>query len=59
MYGGHYSRRNGSFFQAFFWVLVGFLIGQIIRLDIQVLPRNPDTSSIQTSLPVLSRDNAE
>ena len=37
-----YSRHrygNNNFFQAFFWVLVGFMIGQIIRLDIGLSPR--------------------
>ncbi|NEP19816.1 MAG: hypothetical protein F6J97_23505 [Leptolyngbya sp. SIO4C1] len=34
---GRYGR--GSWYQAFFWILVGFLIGQIIRLDIKLAPR--------------------
>lgn len=37
-------RRNGSFFQAFFWVLVGFMLGQVVRLDIQLLPRQTFTT---------------
>ncbi|MEM8610711.1 MAG: hypothetical protein AAGF93_01740 [Cyanobacteria bacterium P01_H01_bin.105] len=40
-------RRNGSFFQAFFWVLVGFMLGQVVRLDIDLAPRPSALQPIQ------------
>ena len=43
-------RRNGSFFQAFFWVLVGFMLGQLVRLDIDVTPRPSALQSMQNTV---------
>ena len=43
-------RRNNNFFQAFFWVLVGFLAGQVVRLDIALLPRASTPQSTQNTV---------
>lgn len=50
MYSSSYYRRRfngGSFYQAFFWLLVGFLVGQVIRLDINLLAQSETPKIIQ------------
>lgn len=41
---------NNNFFQAFFWVLVGFMIGQIVRLDVGIAPRSSTPQPTQNAL---------
>lgn len=43
-YGGGYGR--GGWYQAFFWIFVGFLIGQVFRLDIGVAPRSEQSREL-------------
>jgi len=55
-----YNRnRYGSnnVYMAIFWLLVGILIGQVLRFDIDLAPRENSAAQVQTAQTTEDKDN--
>jgi len=51
------NRYGSNWYQAAFWLIVGILIGQVLRFDIDLAPRENSAAQVQTAQTTEDKDN--